>query len=132
MEQSPLPIPTDSAATRQEKSAPVSAGISGPSISEYGVGTAIENRQLTGEGNRFSKGSQVWFWTRVDNGNPGDRIDHVWLHEGVETASVSLELGGLRWRTYSAKLLHSAGDWTVEARDEVGHVLARTEFVCND
>jgi len=132
VEQSPRAIPAEPEATRQERSAPVSAEISGPSISEYGVGTAIGNRQLIGEGRRFSQGTQVWFWTRVDNGNPGDRIDHVWLHEGVEAATVSLELGGLRWRTYSAKMLHSAGDWTVEARDEVGHVLARTEFVCID
>ena len=45
---------------------------------------------------------------------------------------MSLKLGGSRWRTYSAKMLRSAGDWTVEVRDEAGQVLARTEFVCTD
>jgi hypothetical protein len=73
----------------------------------------------------------VWFWTHVQGGSPGDRIDHVWLQDGVETLRVSLKIGGARWRTYSSKMLRrgSAGDWAVEARDETGHVLARREFV---
>ena len=129
LEQAPLATAT---VTQSERPAPVSSESSGPNIPQYGVGIAVGDRQLIGEGSRFSKGTQVWFWTLVENGKPGDRIDHVWLHEGVEAATVSLKLGGSRWRTYSAKMLGTAGNWTVEARDEVGHVLARTEFVCID
>jgi len=127
VEPSPLATPAETQPTGQELTVD-----SGLNISEHGVGTAVLDRQLVGEGSRFSKGTQVWFWTRVDGGNPGDRIEHVWLHEGAETATVPLELGGSSWRTYSSKKLHLAGGWAVEARDEVGHVLARTEFVCID
>ncbi len=74
----------------------------------------------------------MWFWTRVDGGTRGDRIDHVWLQDGLETTRISLQVGGPRWRTHSAKMLRAgaAGDWAVEARDTSGRVLARREFVC--
>ena len=74
----------------------------------------------------------MWFWTRVEGGSSGDRIDHVWLQDGVEALRVPLKLGGSRWRTYSNKTLHAgaAGAWAVEARDARGRVLARSEFVC--
>ena len=102
------------------------------SIAEYGVGTAVENRYLVGRNDRFTAGTRVWFWTRVQGGTRGDRIDHVWLHEGAEATHLSLKIGGSNWRTYSAQTLYSgvAGDWAVEARDDAGRVLARSEFVC--
>jgi transcriptional regulator with XRE-family HTH domain len=101
-------------------------------IEDHGVGTAVEDRQLVGRGDRFAEGDQVWFWTRVMGGSRGDRIDHVWLQDGVEQARISLKLGGSRWRTQSAKMLHagSVGDWAVEARDDTGRVLARSDFAC--
>ena len=101
-------------------------------IPSYGVGTAVENRQLVGESDRFTEGTKVWFWTHVRSGTPGDKIHHVWLREGVEKTRVSLNIGGSRWRTQSNKMLwpESAGNWAVEARDDSGYVLARREFVC--
>jgi transcriptional regulator with XRE-family HTH domain len=104
-----------------------------PSIRDYGVGTGVRNRQLVGESGRFDEGTQVWFWTHVQGADPGDRIHHVWLHDGVEAARVKLKIGGSSWRTHSAKTLWpgSSGDWVVEARDEAGRVLAREAFVCD-
>jgi cytoskeletal protein RodZ len=104
----------------------------GLNIPDHGVGSAVENRQLVGENDRFAEGTTVWFWTRVEEGASGDRIHHVWLHEGVEASSISLKLGGSPWRTYSNKMLRadSAGSWAVEARDEDGRVLARRDFRC--
>ncbi len=102
----------------------------GPGVPEYGVGTGVRNRELVGRSDRFAAGTQAWFWTRVEGGKPGDRIHHVWLHEGVEAARITLSIGGSRWRTQSAKTLRSAGAWAVEARDAAGRVLARTEFDC--
>jgi len=101
-------------------------------IVDYGVGTGVEDRQLVGAADRFAEGTQVSFWTRVENGTRGEAIDHVWSREGVEAARISLTLGGSPWRTHSAKTLWqgSAGNWTVEARDENGQVLARREFTC--
>ena len=102
------------------------------SIPEYGVGTAVENRYLVGRNDRFTAGTRVWFWTRVQGGARGDKIHHVWLHKGVEATHLSLKIGGPSWRTYSAQTLYPgvAGDWAVEARDDTGRVLARSEFVC--
>ncbi len=101
-------------------------------IPEHGVGTGVRNRQLVGRSDRFAVGTQVWFWTRVEGGKSGDRIDHVWLREGAEAARIPLTIGGSRWRTQSAKTLRAgaAGDWAVEARDAAGRVLARRKFVC--
>ena len=72
------------------------------------------------------------FWTHVQGGTSGDRIDHIWFRQGVVAMRHSLEIGGSSWRTYSTKTLYagSAGDWTVEARDEAGRLLARSTFVC--
>lgn len=100
-------------------------------IEEFGVGTAIRDRSLVGEGTRFTQGSKVWFWTRVEGGQAGDRIEHVWLEGGVEKLRIALEIGGSPWRTYSSKTLHpgSSGRWAVEARDGQGRVLARSEFL---
>ena len=102
------------------------------SIQDYGVGTHVENRELKGKGETFDPGRQVVFWTRVLGGSQGDRVQHVWIHEGKEVISVGLAVGSSHWRTYSRKTLHagSAGNWAVEARTSTGEVLARAEFTC--
>jgi cytoskeletal protein RodZ len=123
------PTPVEPPAARSARTTPAPSSLS---IPEYGVGTAVENRHLVGQGDHFTEGTRVWFWTRVQGGTPGDRIDHVWLREGVEATHISLEIGGSSWRTYSIQTLFAgaAGDWAVEARDDAGRVLARSEFVC--
>ncbi len=67
------------------------------SITEYGVGTAVESRHLVGQSDRFTEGTQVSFWTRVQGGTLDARIDHVWLWEGVEATRISLEIGSSNW-----------------------------------
>jgi hypothetical protein len=108
------------------------AGLPRLAVREHGVGTGIENRQLLGRSDRFDEGAEVWFLTRVEGGRSGDTVRHVWLHQGVEKFDVVLRIGGSSWRTYSSKRLHpgSAGDWTVEARDDAGRVLASRSFAC--
>lgn len=128
--------PADVALTPVEppaaRSAPTTPAPSLLSITEYGVGTAVENLHLVGQSDRFTEGSQVSFWTRVRGGTRGDRIDHVWLRQGVEATRISLAIGSSNWRTHSTKTLYDgvAGDWAVEARDDAGRVLARSEFAC--
>lgn len=102
-------------------------------IADYGVGTAVENRQLVGRADRFTEGTQAHFWTRVQGGAPGSRIVHVWLRAGGEEMRRELRVDGPSWRTYSTLVLPSgsAGEWAVEARDEAGRVLARSEFTCS-
>jgi hypothetical protein len=124
IEPAPAPVQVEVAETAAETTV--------LTVPDFGVGTAVEDRQLVGENDRFAEGQQVWFWTRVRGGTSGETIDHVWLREGVEATRVSLALGGPHWRTHSGKMLwpDSAGDWAVEARDRDGRVLARREFVC--
>lgn len=126
------PAPPKPPVERPAPAPPNPAATATLSISDHGVGTAVENRQLVGRSDRFAEGTQVWFWTNVTGGTRGDRIDHVWLQDGVEKLRIPLNIGGSRWRTQSSKTLHAgaAGDWAVEARDDQGRVLARTDFVC--
>jgi len=102
-------------------------------VVEHGVGTGVENRRLVGRSARFPRGAEVWFWTRVEGGRPGDEIRHVWIHRGREVGAVALAVGSADWRTHSVKTMFdgSAGRWAVEARDAAGRVLARDEFDCD-
>lgn len=108
--------------------APKSHGIL--TVSEFGVGRRIVNRRLEGEDDRFADGDVVWFSTRVLGGRPDDSIRHVWLHEGRAVQSIPLGLGGPDWHTHSSKRIRGVGQWTVEARDPEGRVLARATFTC--
>ena len=102
------------------------------SVSESGVGTAVVNRQLLGQGDRFEEGTRIWFWTRTVGGKAGDRLRHVWLHKGRPVASHERTVGGSHWRNFSRHTLGagSGGRWAVEARDASDRVLARQEFTC--
>lgn len=128
-------------ATGQLRASPNQANEPGPvtrakashlQISESGVGTSVVNRRLVGEGNRFEEGTVAWFWTRVLGGRRGDTVHHVWLHQGRVIAAVELKVGGSQWRTQSRRPLTkgSLGDWTVEARDAWGALLASSRFTC--
>lgn len=137
----PAPPPAEAAAEEpavEPAAEPPPAAVEPPpgdlTVLQHGVGTAVVNRRLVGESDRFTTGTEVWFWTRVQGGAPGRTIRHVWLHEGRVIESVSLALGGPHWRTQSSKRLRpgSAGRWVVEARDEAGNMLARSEFRCAD
>lgn len=103
------------------------------SVPEFGVGTRVVNRKLTGESDRFDEGTRVTFWTRVVGGQSGERIRHVWLYKGAVMDSIELKLGGSHWRTYSRKTLPRGklGPWAVELRDAAGRVRARQEFSCS-
>jgi hypothetical protein len=100
------------------------------SIEEHGVGNGVSNRQLLGASDEFVEGSVVWFWTHVEGGHRGDRVQHVWLREGREIGIIPLRVAGEQWRTQSRRKMGvgSAGRWTVEARDVEGRVLASTSF----
>jgi len=101
-------------------------------MGEFGVGTDVVDHRLVGRGDRFREGTVVWFWTSVLGGRPGDKIRHVWLHGGRSVAVAELNVSTAHWRTQSRRPLPegSTGDWTVEARDAEGHVIASVGFTC--
>jgi cytoskeleton protein RodZ len=102
------------------------------SIPESGVGARVVDRRLEGRGTTFEVGDRVWFWTRVLGGQPGERIQHVWLREGTPVSSVEIVLGGSHWRAYTWKTMYpgSAGRWAAEARDADGRILTTEAFTC--
>ena len=97
-------------------------------VAESGVGLRLVGTSLEGESDRFHAGQRVTFATRVLGGGAGESIRHVWLRDGKVEQSIRLRLGGPSWRTYSTKTLGRPGDWSVEARDEQGRVLARFDL----
>ena len=101
-------------------------------ISQVGVGTGVVERSLVGRNDRFPEGAQVWFWTRIVGGKSGDRVRHVWIHEGRTRMNAELRVGGSHWRTYSTLELPAgtAGEWVVEVRAANGTVLAQEKFLC--
>lgn len=118
------------AGSDQPGKAEAGASTAGPglSVAEYGVGDGIENMRLEGRDERFVEGDVAYFQTRVVGGAPGMSIRHVWLREGRPVQSLELAIGSSSWRTHSRKTLWGAGEWTVEARDARGRVLARSTF----
>ena len=99
-------------------------------VPDFGVGSDVVDRQLVGPSDAFPAGSRVVFWTRVLDGAPGSSIDHIWLRDGVVVGRKQLRIGGSHWRTHSARLLpaEDQADWSVEARDADGKLLARSRF----
>jgi transcriptional regulator with XRE-family HTH domain len=132
----PLPSPPPPVVVVAPKSSPpVSAPAAKPlpssgdlTVSEFGVGRRIVNLALDGESDHFKEGDRVSFASRVLGGQRGTLIRHVWIYEGRAQQSISLRLGGPDYRTHTNKTVGKAGAWAVEARDDKGRVLARTEF----
>jgi len=125
------PVPkTVPAPSAQEPAKPLVTATGTLSIPEFGVGRGVVDHRLVDPTDRFEEGEEVWFWTHVRGGSAGDAVRHVWLREGREQQTISLRVGGPSWRTQSAKTLPagSAGEWSVEARDDAGRVLARAPF----
>jgi transcriptional regulator with XRE-family HTH domain len=97
-------------------------------VAESGVGLRFNGTRLEGEADHFHAGQRVTFATLVRGGDAGDHIRHVWLRDGKVEQSIRLRLGGASWHTWSTKTLGRPGAWTVEARDEQEHVLARADL----
>jgi hypothetical protein len=106
---------------------------SGPgelTVTEYGIGRAVENNRVVDPSDSFEEGSVATFLTRVRGASQGMRIRHVWIRDGKAVQSIELPLGGTHWRTHSRKTLWGPGEWSVEARDLDDRVLASVGFTC--
>jgi transcriptional regulator with XRE-family HTH domain len=127
-EPAPPPVPAPTVPPKTETPPPRD----GLRITQSGVGTALRDRNLAGQGTRFVEGTRLLYWTRVLGGESGDRVVHVWIHDGATSMRAELPLGGPHWRTYSTLTLPTgaAGEWVVEARAPDGRVLSRDEFLC--
>ncbi|MEP1445346.1 MAG: DUF2914 domain-containing protein [Paraglaciecola sp.] len=82
--------------------------------------SSIENREPTDDLEGFVEGQveqmkRVYFFTQV-SGLASNQIIHRWLYQGEEKATVTLNIGGDNWRTYSSKSLPNywQGKWQVQ------------------
>ena len=64
---------------------------------------------------QYGQIKQVYFFTETI-GLGDQQIIHKWLYDGDEKASVTLNIGGDSWRTYSSKRVPSEwqGKWQVQ------------------
>lgn len=113
-----------------EPTEPSEQGASNLTVADAATGTGVVDRDLVGRGDRFAEGASVWFWTRVVGGGDGERIRHVWMHDGRVHMNAELPIDGAHWRTYSnlELPLGTAGEWTLEVRGADGAVLATATF----
>lgn len=92
--------------------------------------TAIEDREPKDAVTELSTDrDRVIFFTEYRD-MEGSTLTHRWLHDGEEMASVSSDVGGPRWRTWSSKRLMAdwTGSWTVEIVNEEGEVIDSRSF----
>ena len=97
-------------------------------IEKIAVGTAIDNKELTGTAKEFDASmNRVYCWTKVTASNPPTKINHVWYAEDKQEAEVPLEIKYSSMRTWSSKNVWP-GRWKVEVTSDSGEVLSSTDF----
>ena len=101
----------------------------GEATSTAVICTQVTDRAPVGAAEKFPASVGRLMCFSVVKGVAGKGV-HGWMHGDKELASVELNIGGERWRTWSAKRIDpgQTGAWKVEVRDEAGKVLATAAF----
>lgn len=98
-------------------------------ISRSRLSYLVENREPVEEKKEFLLNERAYFFNEfVEVGNETKKINHKWYHfdkEGNKNliATVTLDIRGKRWRTWSSKKLYLKGEWQVEVEDNNGNVI---------
>ena len=73
--------------------------------------------------------SKIYYFTEI-KGLEGQTLTHRWELNGEVQASVSMSIGGNRWRIWSSKNLpaDARGEWKVTVLDEAGGQLSESSF----
>ena len=58
-------------------------------------------------------------------GGEGEDITVTWKH-GADEYPVTLNIGSNSWRTWSSKVLHLAGEWSVTVNNAAGATIYET------
>jgi hypothetical protein len=90
------------------------------------LGKGVENREITEEATTFAVNEKAYLWMRVTGGE-GQSVKVNW-RTGDITDTVTLDIGGNSWRTWSSKTLWQAGAWTVTVTGPDDAVLAEIAF----
>ena len=94
---------------------------SAASISEAKIGKGIADREISEEASMFALNETAYVWMRVVGGN-GEAVTVTWSN-GDQSFEVLLSIGSDSWRTWSSKILHLPGEWTVTVTDAAGTTL---------
>ena len=97
---------------------------SAATISEAKLGKGVVDREIAEETSMFALNEQAYLWMRVVDG-AGEAITVTWTH-GALTYGVDLSIGSNSWRTWSSKVLHLPGEWSVTVTDSAGATLYQT------
>jgi hypothetical protein len=89
------------------------------------VGTEIQDKEISGEDSTFTVGVKVWFWFKVKGAS--DSLTVTWKCGDFSKES-KLAIGGSPFRTWTAKNVAKAGDWTVTVSDASGNALKELKF----
>lgn len=94
---------------------------SAASVSEAKVGKGIADREITEETSAFTLNETAYIWMRIVGGN-GETVTVNWSNAD-QSFDVLLSIGSDSWRTWSSKILHLSGEWTVTVTDSTGATL---------
>lgn len=114
------------AASAQESAIRVEPGV---------VAADVQDREPVGAAESFgSDVGRVCYHTTLVGDFGETTIEHVWERAGEETARVSLDVRGPRWRTWSCKKIPAewAGAWRVLAVDSAGTELQALSFTVGE
>lgn len=97
-------------------------------VEKIAVGTAIDNKELSGTGTDFQTSiNRVYCWTRITATNPPVQIKHIWYADGKKEAEIPLDIKYASVRTWSNKAVWP-GQWRVDVTTDSGEVLSSMEF----
>jgi hypothetical protein len=99
-------------------------------VADSKLGTAVEDRQIVGEGTHFVVGQKVYLWLELQGG-PADSITVTWKH-GEKSYQTALKVGGPTYHTWAYKTVAMAGDWTVSVTDAAGNELKQLSFTVGE
>ena len=95
-------------------------------VAEAKLGKGVQDRKITEEATTFAVNDKVYLWLKVAGG-PAELKVHWKVDDQTDT--VTLQIGGNPWRTWSTKTAFKAGDWTVTVTDAGGQVLKEMKFM---
>lgn len=126
---SPTPKPAPTPAVADEPAVIPSGPMS---VAEIVLAREIVDRKPSGVSATFKDGSEVNCFTRIENPQGHRRtIRHQYFHGDELKRSLSLEVKGTTWRTWSNKRVYGPGAWRVDVVDEHGAVLKSVPFTVN-
>ena len=125
-ESTPAPTPEPVTGTPKPLTRPADA----PAVTfdELVTAKAVVDRRPSGAGDSFRDGTEVFCFMRVKNPGPPRTLRHDWYFGDTRKSSITLNVKGPTWRTWSSRPIYGVGAWRVDVVDEEGTVLRSVPF----